>query len=571
MPDYTREQPKEVSLPPRLPLVGIIDERPGELGRDGKLVNGYIERTDDGELHIVKRPGLSLRYVFGEGHYGAGMFENYFFFQIAVDGGTTFKFYNTETLISSTIGGSTTPLTENRLVYATNTLSSTGGYAFVFHTRNDMKAYFQSTSTLKDIPFANEVTESFAATTTHNSPTVTTTATISLEVIPYSTLTGTNIPASSSIISITEIAGSPPTTKNIVISNNATAGGSITASVVAAGPNATGSPLTTLFNSLIPGIVDLNAAIFVANPQAQITNSDRGNPLAWNPLSLIRAYLSESSPLYIVRQLGYIFLFKEWITEVFRDAGLSPGSPLARQEGMTIEVGLWSSNTLANVDGTIFWCSLSESGRKSAWMLQGGRAREIASPAVSRVLSRSNPDNGHAFSVSGHLFYALTDPSEPYTLVYDVTSNFWSYWKALDEEYWPFVAATRWDGETLLQHRTNGNVYQLDPEVFADDHSEFTMDIFPPEFDAGVKVNKFLPRLYVIGDQQEGSALEMRFSDSNREEDAWSPWYEARLDEERPRIDDLGSFTKRAFHFRHTRPLPCRVRAVELDLMLGMS
>lgn len=571
MPDYTREQPKEVSLPPRLPLVGVIDERPGELGRDGKLVNGYIERTEDGELHIIKRPGLELRYAFGPNRYGAGMFENFMFFQVPVDGGTSFEFYNTETLISNTIGSTTQALSTNRLVYAANTLSADGGYVFVFHTQRDMKAYFRATGVLRDIPFANEVVQSFPANTTHNTPTVTTTATISLDVIPYSTLTGTNIPASSAILSITELAGPPPTTKNIVISNNATATGAITASIIAAGPNWTGSPVTSSLNSLVPGIVDLNAAVFVVNPLAQITNSDRGNPLAWNPLSLIRAYLSESAPLYIARQLGYIFVFKEWITEVFRDAGLSPGSPLARQEGMTLEVGLWSSNTVANVDGVIFWCSQSESGRRSAWMVQGGRAREIASPAISRVLSRSNPDNGHAFSISGHLFYALSDPSEPYTLVYDVTSNFWSYWEALDEGYWPFVSATRWAGETLLQHRTNGNVYSLRPDVFADDHLEFTMDIFPPGYDAGVKVSKHLPRLYVVGDQQDGSVLEMRFNDSDREDSNWSHWYEADLSEERPRIDDLGSFTKRAFHFRHTRPLPCRLRAVELDLMMGTS
>lgn len=569
--DYTREQPKEVSLPPRLPLVGVIDERPGELDRDSKLVNGFIERTDDGELHVIKRPGLELRYAFGSNRYGAGMFENYFFFQGAVEGGTTFHFYNTETLISSTVGQTTDGLSAGRLVYAANTLSEEGGYVFVFHTIDDIKAYFESTSTLEDIPFLGEVVESFSASTTSGSSTVTTTDTISLEVLPYSTLTGTGIPDGSSIVSITELPGTPPLTKNIVISNNATATGSITASVVASGPNRSANPTTDTLDRLVAGIVDLNAAVFVLNPMSQITSSDRGDPLAWNPLSLIRAYLSESPPVYIARQLGYIFVFKEWITEVFRDAGLSPGSPLARQEGMTIEVGLANANAITEVDGVLFWCSQSESGRRSAWVMQGGRPREVATPAVARVLSRINPDNAHGFSVAGHTFFVLTDPNEPLSLVYDLTANFWSYWTALDEEYWPFVASTRWDGETLLQHRTNGNVYQLSPDVFADDHSEFTMDIYPPEFDAGIKVHKFLSKLYVVGDQQDGSVLELRFNDNNRQSDQWSDWYEARLDEERPRIDDLGSFVKRAFHIRHTRPLPCRLRAIELDLMMGMS
>ncbi len=393
------------------------------------------------------------------------------------------------------------------------------------------------------------------------------------EVVPiYSGIEGAGIPANTSVQLSLFLPGPLPLDQQLTLSQNATATASAASlTIAAAGPNARTSYTFSPSKQLVPGIVGLNAALFVCNPLAEISNSDRGALLAWNPLSSIQAYLSESQPLYIIRQLGYIFLFKSEIIEVFRDAGLSPGSPLNRQEGMTIEVGISNSNTLASIDGMIFWCSQTESGKRSVWMLQGGRAREIASPAVSRVVSRSNPDNGHAFSASGHTFYALTDPSAPYTLVYDATSNFWSYWTALDEEYWPFVAATRWAGETLLQHRTNGNIYQLDPLVFADDHSEFTMDIYPPEFDSNIKTHKFLSKLYVVGDQQDGSVLELRFNDNNREEDAWSDWYEARLDEERPRIDDLGSFVKRAFHIRHTRPTPCRLRAIELDLMLGMS
>ncbi len=569
MPDYTREQPKEVSLPPRLPLVGVIDERPGELDRDSKLVNGYLERTDDGELHIIKRPGLELRYVFGNDRLGAGMFGNLLFFQGSDGAGSKFYLYNIETLVSSTLAPSVEAPSPGRLTYFASSLTNAGP-GYVFHMQSAMYAFLRETSDVVPIPFADVSLGPFDFVTTNASPLVTTEPP---RFVPnYSSVFGAGIPSGTAVVSRVVLPSLPPFTEQYTLNQNATASAAAASlTFSAAGPNARASFSSNPDARLVPGVVDLNASSFVLNTLSEVTNSDRGDALSWNPLSLIRAYLYESPPQRIARQLGYVIVFKETATEFFRDAGLSPGSPLARQEGMTLEVGLSNPNTLAEADGYLFWCSQAASGRRSAWMMQGGRPKEIASPAVSRVLSRSNPDNGHAFAVSGHLFYALSDPDEPYTLVYDVASNFWSYWEALDEGYWPFVAATRWEGETLLQHRANGNVYELRQDVFADDHLEFTMDIFPPEYDAGVRVHKFLSRLFVVGDQQEGSALEIRFNDENRESDRWSDWYEARLDEERPRIDDLGSFVKRAFHIRHTRPLPCRLRAIELDMMMGMS
>lgn len=569
MADFAREQPKEVSLPPRLPLVGVIDERPGETGRDGKLVNAYVERTEDGELHIIKRPGLELRYAFGSDRFGAGMFGNFFFFQGNDGAGSKFYLYNTETLLSSAIGATTQARTPGRLAYFVNSLNF-AGKGYVFHTQSAMYAYLIDTSEVLPIPFANATLGPHNFVTTNGSTVISTTPPKLLPI--YSGITGAGMQPGTTLLSRQTLAGPPPLVETYTLSLHATANSAAASLTInAAGPNARTTFATSSVFSLVPGIVDLNAATFVMNNLSEVTNSDRGDCTKWNPLSLIRAYLYESPPMRIARQLGYVIVFKEVATEFFRDAGISPGSPLARQEGMTLEVGLANSNTLAEADGYLFWCSKAESGRKSAWMMSGGRPKEIAPPAVSRVLSRSNPDNGHCFSISGHLFYALSDPTEPYTLVYDVASNFWSYWEALDEGYWPFVASTRWAGETLLQHRTNGNIYQLREDVLADDHLEFTMDVFPPEFDAGLKVHKFLSRLFVIGDQEEGSALEIRFSDNNREDGTWSEWFEARMDEERPRIDDLGSFVKRAFHIRHTRPTKCRIRAIQLDMSVGMS
>ena len=75
MANYTREQPKELTLPPRLPLIGIPNQRGASAARDSRLVNGYVEFGQDEVLRIVKRPGLAVKYTLGG--YGAGLFGNY--------------------------------------------------------------------------------------------------------------------------------------------------------------------------------------------------------------------------------------------------------------------------------------------------------------------------------------------------------------------------------------------------------------------------------------------------------------------------------------------------------------
>lgn len=47
-------------LPPRIPLIPSFDSRSGSVAVDAKLVNGFMEKDQDGDWRVVKRPGLSI-------------------------------------------------------------------------------------------------------------------------------------------------------------------------------------------------------------------------------------------------------------------------------------------------------------------------------------------------------------------------------------------------------------------------------------------------------------------------------------------------------------------------------
>ena len=221
------------------------------------------------------------------------------------------------------------------------------------------------------------------------------------------------------------------------------------------------------------------------------------------------------------------------------------------------------------------WASYTESGLKSVYMLQGLKAQEIASPAVRRVLESMAPAYAISLSIAGHGFYILTDPTAGISLVYDITSKFWSYWSALGLTYFPFVAvgvipsSTGSEIETLLQHESNGKIYLFDDTAFTDDGTAITMEVFPPQYDAGMRVSKYLNRMYIIADQTSAGTLEVRVNDNDQAGGEWTPWRSFDLTHPRPAIYNCGSFSKRWFHFRHSSATRCRLQAVELDILPG--
>lgn len=562
--DYTREQPKEISLPPRLPLIGIINDRPADFDRGSKLVNGYIEQTDDGEIHVVKRPGLRLKYSFGAGLRGAGMREGYSFWIGGIVDGYEYLVYNQSTF-AFTLESSPGSVSSDSLVYSRFvSLNEDGRTLFVHNSRRI--AIYDSSLGLRRISFAETALGPFTFSVTHNDETIT--SAVSRDIGVYSSVTGTEIPAGTTIVSFNPLRTSFEMSAQAT-ATNATA----SLSFVAAGPDGRSATYfgTPVPQALIPGVVDLNAMAIVAGVGGKVCSSDRGQPLNWNPLSFIRAYADQSQPIAVARHGSYVVLFKFHITEVFRDAGLTP-QPLSRQDGMKLDVGCRQGNTVAEKDGRLFWVSNTESGLVSVWMMEGGRAREIATPAVRRQLRPATPDFAIAFSISGHTFYVITNvsPTTGYSLVYDATANFWCYWQAFGENHWPFIAADESTGETRFQHRNNGCVYVMADDITTDDNLEFDMDIYPPEFDANSRNIKYLSKMYIVGDQEEGSILKLRVNDSNRDPLEWTEFREFELWRERPEIGECGSFYRRAFHFQHSSPTRCRLRSVELDLQMGV-
>lgn len=550
MPNYTRLPERELPLNPRLPLLGVPNQRAGVVEQDSRLINGYAEQGLDQRWHIIKRPGL-VRHLqpTGAALPGRGLF--------VAEGGLMSvwrqesggQYYEDFYRGSASVGFGSAVLGDDFEMYHGTPIFVGAELRGTYITNGDRSFYYDANTVsvvlpVKESTFSASVTTNGTAVVTHPGTTT---------FYKYTQVSGSGIPADTEIASIDSAT-------QFTMTQAATNSTTASRDFVRSGP-----PIGLLGGHA----VFLNRSVYQSTQPQYIYGSDLDDPTAWDWLNVVLAYATADNIVTLGAQLSTVLAFKETSIEAFRDAGLTP-APLARVEGFRLEVGLKDVNTLCEADDTLFWSAFSRSEQVGVWKMNNLRAEEVSNPAVRRILreNQSARQYGMVFSWGGHTFYLIAIEGIP-ALVYDATSGIWSYWTALGQDDWPFVAACNLDGVVYFQHRTDGWVYKFDEAAFTDHGDvDIVMDIYPPEFDGGTRLTKFLAKMYVNGDQVQGSELLLRVSDNNQL--SWSNFRTFDLSAGRPFIENCGSFTKRFFHFRHIAPTSCRLNEVELAMQVGV-
>lgn len=336
--------------------------------------------------------------------------------------------------------------------------------------------------------------------------------------------------------------------------------------------------------SLVPGFAYLNGYLYVMNRSGYIygsTNTD--NPTVWNPLNFIRASSEADRGVFLAKQLSYVVALKDWTTQFYYDAGNAPpGSPLAEVQGAIIPWGCVDANTPQEIDDMLIWVATNKGASPRVVILQDLHIRVVSTPAVDRYLNATSKYSGGALfksltiKIPGHRFYILHVyltyfgiPSSV-TLVYDIDIDLWYIWSDANGNYWPIAAsATDSSGRTLLQSDTDNNLFVLnEASIYPNDNGSIVpVDIYTPNYDARVARRKQLSMMTFNSDQTNGSTMQMRYSDDDYQN--WSNPETIDLSVERPSTNDLGTFYRRAFHFRHQCNTDLRIKSIDLQLDIG--
>lgn len=527
----------------RVPLVVAPENRALEQDVDARLINGYVEKDFNGEYQIFKRFGFNnITSLPGQGNPLGMIYWDSSFIYIFGS-----HFYVDNVLVYSSLADTST------LYYFTFCLGATpklffknAGGSYVYDVSNGV------------IPITNIATFNFTGDTTNLSAVITTIAPNTTNMRVGDSVTGSGIPSGSTIISI-------DSSTQITISIAATA----TASTVAL----TDVPLSVYPSSLIPGCAYLNGTIYVMDLSNNIYGSNLNNPLVWNPTNLIKAQNEGSQGRFITRQLSYLVAFKQFSIEFFYDAANPTGSSLLPVQGGFIPIGCENTDTIQTISGDIYFVANTSTTSYQVMILRNLTLNIVSTAPVERILENlqsGNTTHSFSFNYKGHSFYGIASDDIDYTMVYDISQGIWYKWDFLGSNAKIISQTVKISGDdpTPVYFQIDGieKIYQVS-DGYLDDTTPIIFDLYTPNFDGGTRKRKIVNSLEIIGDQQEGSTLQIRCSDDDYQ--TWSNYRTVDMSKKRPLLINCGAFRKRAYHIHQVSNTPLRIKAVEVNVEEG--
>lgn len=317
------------------------------------------------------------------------------------------------------------------------------------------------------------------------------------------------------------------------------------------------------------GFAYLDGTLYGLASPSGIYGSGINDPTTWNALNVINAVQEPDWGTAIFKQLQYVIVFKNWTIEAFWDAGNPTGSPLQSAPGTLIPFGTQQPGSIQQFEDTLIWASATRSGSIGVMMMENLKPQTISTPDIERLLQDADWTTIYSWSgrISGHRFYCLTIVNNNISLVYDLTTQMWYQW-TYNGNYLPFMFCTSLPTRQVILQHENGSLYTLSQTAFTDAGVDVPVDIYTPSWDGQTRKRKVLKRLDFISDQAGMKTLQMRWSDDDYQH--WSNYRNIDLSQTRPYTEDLGTFTKRAFHLHYNQPTAFRIKALECsNLMLG--
>lgn len=340
--------------------------------------------------------------------------------------------------------------------------------------------------------------------------------------------------------------------------------------------------------NFVAGTATLDGTTYVMDIKGQIFGSNINDPTTWSALNVIQANSDPDPPVGLAKYLTYVIAFKQWTTNIFYDAANQPpGSPLAPVTGALIPYGCLANTTIQELDGQLFWVTSGKNVTPQIGSINNLQFSIISTPQVDRLLLSGGSANefySWTLKTGGHKFYGLTNYIQNYTMVYDLDQQLWQIWTdATGTLVFPTVLTT---SQTLTAYQQaqlglglfNGIIYSIQPDyllavdtIDAAGHTTAPIvDIYTPSFDGNTRRRKVMHEMFFTGDKSAGSILQARFNDSDYQSDKWSNFRLVDMSAIRPTLDNNGTFSRRAYNFRHQCPTPFRIDSVDLQLELGI-
>jgi len=385
------------------------------------------------------------------------------------------------------------------------------------------------------------------------------------------------------------------------------------------------------------GCAFLDGRFFVMTPNGDIYQSALENAASWSALEFIGSQVEPDEGVYLAKTGPYLVALKGWSTEFFYNAANPTGSILAPVQNASFRIGCASDASVSEMAGSIIWMGQTRDGfGRGIFQMNGQSPQKISTAQVDKILNADSLATVYSWSanVGSHLLYGLTLVTSGVTLVYDVSTQAWSFFTYLvssgvnktitaistlgmvtsaahgysdgdivliaatnsdfngwhvatqvttntfqlqatgvafsgsgtatkhTESYFPVVASVRANGKQYMQHATNGTLYELSQDAYADPIGAIATRVRTPKLDGETARYKTMASAELIGDKVDSVAL-LRYTDDDFV--SYSAFRPVDLGANRSRIRRLGNFNRRAFEVLNVKDALVRLEALEIE------
>lgn len=299
---------------------------------------------------------------------------------------------------------------------------------------------------------------------------------------------------------------------------------------------------------------------------------------------------SEGNPdniVGIVANHRDLIIFNERSTELFSNTG-NVDFPFERVSGGFIEKGCVASNSIAKIDGLVFWVGRDDLGQGTVYATQSLSPQRVSTHAVEQAISNYadiKNATGYCYQKNGHSFYVLNLSTS--TFVYDLSTKLWH-----ERAYTSGGQLQRhradclgyyseYDLHIVGDYETN-KIYIFDENTYSDDGEAITRMRICPHLSGGLKY-LFYKSIQIdmetgvgIDGVDQGSDPVAMLSYSDDGGHSWSNELFAtigKLGNYKKRIiwRRLGRSRDRVFKLKITDPIPVSILSAEIEIEPGIS
>lgn len=323
-----------------------------------------------------------------------------------------------------------------------------------------------------------------------------------------------------------------------------------------------------------PYPVFLDGYLFLLKSEtSDLYNSNLNDPMLWTAGDFITSEIQPDQATRPIKVNNYIVVFGTDSIEYFWDAGISTGSPLQRNDTPVKYNGFLGA--YAQWGNKAYFVGNNVQGQPDVFILEDLKMEPIGDVTVSRYLSSLTVPyssyRGSIVGIAGHVFYILA--AGTLTYVYDLTTKLWCRWAYQQDTDFPMLAAV--NTKTASTYRSffcleGTTIYKFSNAVGDDNLVDFTCSGQTENQMFESYNQKTMNRLTVWADKPTSSLLmNLQYTDDDYQ--TYSTAQTVDLFQERPSINRLGRFRRRAFKWSYTGDLPLRIKGLEVLINLGQN